>query len=147
MKSLNTIINEKLVINKNSKSKELIFNFEEFKKFLSKELNYETKKLNIDFNQKYSEKLFDKLKESTFIEITNDEWNYYLTNIANCPEDSFKRCYIMKEVPNNFIIFSYQHHNNESPEEYYSVIGYILGDINNLKNKYNIRLFKYKVIK
>ena len=149
MKSLNNIIQEKLIINKNSKIKALEFDFDGFKNFLSKELNYEIKKLNLDFIQRYSENLYNKIKESTFTEISNNdgEWNYYLTKIANCQEDAFKRCYVMKEMPKSFAIFSYRRPKDESPEEYYSVIGYILGDMyNNFKNRNKIRIFKYEII-
>lgn len=145
MKSLLNIINEKLIINKHSKTKSLaILSFNEFKDLIKNDIKYLLQYEDfITFRNCYVKIENKHITDAKFIDITNDdkEWEFYDEKIPKGNE--FVKHYLIKNIKSVGYLFHYINTDTDTNSYTSYRIGYIIGEVNdNIKNRNNTRIFK-----
>ena len=145
MKSLNNIIQEKLIINKHSKVKSFSkFTFNEFKDLIKNDIKYLLQYEDFSTFRSCYKKIENKhITDAKFIDVTNDdkEWEFYDKKIPKGNE--FIQNYLLKFIIHKGFLFHYINIDTDTNSYTSYRIGYITGEVNdNIKNRNNTRIFK-----
>lgn len=147
MKSLLNIINEKLIITKDTKEKQYInLSLGDFKDLLKEKLDCDLTDKNLSHFINGFLPNNKKISEAKFTDITNDEeeFNYYKKVIGHNNIEKLRQYYIIQELYGG-CVFEYVNTKIQAStfEDYKKYrISYVLDNIQNRTNKDMVKIFK-----
>lgn len=147
MKTLKKLINEKLVITKDTKEKQYInLSLDKFKKIIKEKLDHDLTDKDLSHFRNGFLPNNKKTSEAKFTDITDDEeeFNYYNNVIGRNNIEKLRKYYTIQEL-NTGCIFEYINTKIKAStyEDYKKYrISYVLDNIYNRTNKDMVKIFK-----